>query len=217
MATAEEPPAEEAPKEVSKEEEPVSEEPTAPTAIVGPLAAPGAHFQLVAKLDAPNPDTSPKCQEARKLFERGLATEHKVFVITIRDANDKQLQERVKKKMELADKTQGFHDDAIDKKCPRWTTAALLHIGLQYANFAETIMESPVPSKLSDEQTRIYCGALFDQAERVYRKSTPAWEQTLEVSEETGEQNEWTQQASRHLEAGKMDKQTEVDACVARK
>ncbi|MFP4599149.1 MAG: hypothetical protein ACLFVJ_12900 [Persicimonas sp.] len=183
---------------------------------LGPLAAPGATFQLSTEVADPDPKTSSNCREARALFEQALVPASDGFAITIAGSNDVELKERIKKKMKLAEKTREMLEDVIEKKCPHWTTAALFHIGLQHANFAETVAESYVPSRLTDKQAKIYCGLLFDRSGKEFCKAIAAWKQAVEVGEENEVSNTWTDKAADYVKTGRLDKQVEVDACVER-
>lgn len=193
-----------------------AEQPAPSKPAIGPLAAPGATFRLSTELDDPDPQASPNCQEARALLEQAFELQSDVFAITVTfvDGNEQRLKERFMKKMNLAEKAQHMLEEVIKTNCPEWASAAQFHIGLQHANFAETMAASGVPSKLSEEQAKIYCGLLMDRARKLYGKATAAWKQTVEAGKEKDVRTTWTEKAAEHLEAGAFDKQTEVDACV---
>lgn len=203
-STPEDPKPKEVRSETSQAEEPE----------VSALAASHATFELPSEFSPPDPNASNQCKEGRRLLEESLRSLRDVFAITIDDANQKQLQQKLEQKMKLAEQAQYHLEKVLETRCPRPATAAIYLMGLQYAHFAETIMDAPVPSKMSEEQKRTYCGLLFDRAQSVYQKSQAAWKQTVGVGQDFGEDNRWTRKAAEYLEAGGLDRETEVSACA---
>jgi hypothetical protein len=123
--------------------------------------------------------------------------------ITVESSDEEELQERVQKKMEVAEKAQKIFEQVIGFGRPDWAIAALYRIGSQYQNFANTIRNSPVPDRLTADQEEIYKGLLEDKASVVEKKAIDAYARALEVAKKESWFNEYSKRAQ--VELGKLD------------
>jgi tetratricopeptide (TPR) repeat protein len=123
--------------------------------------------------------------------------------ITVESSDEEELQERVQKKMEVAEKAQKIFEQVIGFGRPDWAIAALYRIGSQYQNFANTIRNSPVPDRLTADQEEIYKGLLEDKASVVEKKAIDAYARALEVAKKESWFNEYSKKAQ--VELGKLD------------
>ncbi|WP_168210397.1 tetratricopeptide repeat protein [Persicimonas caeni] len=136
---------------------------------------------------------------ARAKFMIGEDVFQEMAEITIKSANEKELQKRIKKKMEVAEKAQKIFEQVILFKRPDWAIAALYRIGAQYQNFAETVRNSPVPKRLTYDQEEIYKGLLEDRASMIENKAVQAYKQALDVALKQNWFNEYSKKAEIQL------------------
>lgn len=136
---------------------------------------------------------------ARAKFMIGQDVFEQMTAITIKAANEDELQERIKKKMEVAQKAQAIFEEVILFKRPDWAIAALYRIGAQYQNFANTVRNSPIPKRLSYDQKEIYRGLLEDQASKVEVQAVDAYKKALDVALTESWFNEYSRQAEVQL------------------
>jgi hypothetical protein len=164
----------------------------------------------------PAEDASPKCRKAARRFRKGLEVQRRLAAISVERESTEGMRKKFRSALQMAQRSQKHFESAIALKCIPWVTAALFHIGLQYAQVAEMVLESPVPERLSDAQKETYCTELFGNAEQVYAKAIEAWYRTIQFSQNVGVRNRWVRRARGYLSAGKLDKEGEVAACVGR-
>lgn len=119
--------------------------------------------------------------------------------IGIASSDEKELQEKIKKKMEVAEKAQKIFEEVISYRRPDWAIAALYRIGSQYQNFANTVRDSPVPKRLTYDQKEIYKGLLEDQAVVIEAKAVDAYKKALEVAKQESWFNDYSKKAQREL------------------
>jgi tetratricopeptide (TPR) repeat protein len=136
---------------------------------------------------------------ARAKFMIGEDVFQEMASITIKSANEKQLQERIEKKMKVAEKAQKIFEEVITFRRPDWAIAALYRIGAQYQNFAETVRNSPIPERLTYDQEEIYKGLLEDRATMVENKAVTAYKQALEVALKENWFNDYSKKAEIEL------------------
>lgn len=136
---------------------------------------------------------------ARAKFMIGEEKFQEMAEITIKSANEEQLQKRIKKKMKVAEDAQKIFEQVILFKRPDWAIAALYRIGAQYQNFAETVRNSPVPKRLNYSQEEIYKGLLEDRASMIENKAVQAYKQALDVALKQNWFNEYSKKAEIQL------------------
>ena len=161
-------------------------------------------------------EESEKCREASGQFTRGIEVQRQMAAVSIESSKTEVIQREFRKTLRLASRSQKHYESAIQTKCIPLVPPSLFHVGLQYAQVAEMILESPVPRGLTPDQAKTYCRELFGQANRVYAKAVEAWARTLEFARNVGQRGEWVERARRHLAAGKLDETAEVEACLSR-
>jgi tetratricopeptide (TPR) repeat protein len=136
---------------------------------------------------------------ARAKFMIGEDVFQEMAAITIKSANEEQLQERIEEKMKVAEKAQKIFEDVIKFRRPDWAIAALYRIGAQYQDFAETVRDSPIPDRLTYDQKEIYKGLLEDRAGMVEDKAVHAYKQALAVALNENWFNEYSKKAEIEL------------------
>lgn len=119
--------------------------------------------------------------------------------IGVESSNEKELQEKFKEKLEVAQEAQKIYEEVIKFRRPDWAIAALYKIGAQYQDFANTIRDSPVPDRLSYNQKEIYRGLLEDKAMVVEKKAADAYKRALNVATEESWFNEYSKKAEVRL------------------
>ncbi len=136
---------------------------------------------------------------ARAKFMIGEDAFEEMAKITIKSANEKQLQKRISKKMKVAEKAKKIFEQVILFKRPDWAIAALYRIGAQFQNFANTIRNSPVPKRLNYDQKEIYKGLLEDRATLVENKAVDAYKKALAVALKANWFNKYSKKAEIQL------------------
>lgn len=180
------------------------------------LADPETIFTFDSNVPLPAPNAGQNCREGQRAFEEALSRVHAMADVKLDEAPAEEAKSLLEKKTQLLGQAEGALQDVIKTNCQRWTTAAMLHIGLQYAHIAEETAEMPVPSSLTAEQRATYCRLLSDRIGPFYAKAQEIWQRVAEVSKEEDVHNRWTGQAVTLLEDGDLDLDAETDACIER-
>jgi tetratricopeptide (TPR) repeat protein len=81
-----------------------------------------------------------------------------------------------------------------------WATAAGFRIGSLYERLYDDLMKVPVPPDLDDEAKKVYLEELRAKIGVLVVKAIKVYEQSLEMAQRVGEQNEWVERTSRSLE-----------------
>ncbi|MFW6053352.1 MAG: tetratricopeptide repeat protein [Persicimonas sp.] len=136
---------------------------------------------------------------ARAKFMKGEDIFEEMAAITIESSDEEDLKERIKEKMKVAEKAQKIFEEVLTFKRPDWAIAALYRIGSQYQDFAETVRDSPVPDRLTEDQTEIYKGLLEDRASSIEIKAVDAYEKALEIALKRNWFNKYSKRAEIEL------------------
>jgi len=81
-----------------------------------------------------------------------------------------------------------------------WTTASLYKTGLTFEDWAESFLNSPVPSELSSEEKQKYLTGLNQQAVPFKQKALEVYKANVASAEKSNIQNEWIEQSKQRME-----------------
>jgi len=84
-------------------------------------------------------------------------------------------------------------------KSPRWTPAALYHIGKLYQSMTDRMFEAPLPPWLTEDQKIIYKNSLDEKALNAQAKAVDAFEKAMKKGYETSVYNKWVKKAKYSL------------------
>ncbi len=136
--------------------------------------------------------------EAKFYFAKKIFDDFKKIRISSRDRK-KALARKLKRKTELLKKIQEEMMKIARLGDPEWTFAALFHIGYAFQDFADMLINAPLPPeirRIRDPEERMLAEAIYreelekqafpleDQAIQIYRKA-------IERAKSTGIRNKW--------------------------
>ncbi len=81
-----------------------------------------------------------------------------------------------------------------------WATAAGYRIGSLYERLYDDLMKLPVPAELDEESAQYYRQQVWERVSVLVVKAIKIYEQSLQMAERTGQDNEWVQRASKSLD-----------------
>ena len=117
----------------------------------------------------------------------------------INSRNEKELQKRLKKKMEKGAEAVKMFEQVFKYGRPDWTIAAFFRTGDALENFANSIRGTNCPGRLSYDQCEIYKGILEDNASQIENQAVAKYIQALEASKEAKWFNQYTKEAEVRL------------------
>jgi len=83
---------------------------------------------------------------------------------------------------------------------PPWNVAAAARVGQSYQNFAQQLRGLAIPKNLStDEERKIYCKAMEDQAAPIAGKAIEAFETCTKTADENDGKGSWSELCEREL------------------
>ncbi|MDW8086630.1 MAG: tetratricopeptide repeat protein [Candidatus Calescibacterium sp.] len=140
---------------------------------------------------------------AQKTFE-----EYKKIRFEKRD-NKKQLQDKLKKKGDMAKKVEAEMMEIAKLRDPYWSFAALYYAGETYREFANMFIEAPIPAEIEairDPEERemyiaVYREELEKQAFPLEDSALKLFSSSIERIKELGVRNEWTAAIFKALKA----------------
>jgi TolA-binding protein len=104
----------------------------------------------------------------------------------------KQLSSRLKKKSQLLKKAAEEFIEASKMGVAEWTTASLYQIGHTYESFSRSLLDSPPPQGLSQDDAELYRQSIDEFVVPIEERSIEAYESGWAKAVELGIFNEWT-------------------------
>ncbi len=144
--------------------------------------------------------------EAKFFFAKRTFEEYAKIRLAKTD-NKKQLEKKLKDKTELMKKVQKEMTEIAQFGDPYWSFAALFYIGYSFQEFANMLIEAPVPpeiERIRDPEERelaiaIYKEELEKQAFPLEDSAIKTFSQSIEKIKQLGVRNEWTALIFKHL------------------
>lgn len=136
---------------------------------------------------------------AQAQFMIGESVFEKMVAISISSKDERELQNKLRQKMTVAEEAQKIFEQVILFGRPDWAIAALFRIGTQYQEFADTIRNSPVPARLNEDQQEIYRGILEDRAAEIEARAVKSYEQALDTARKANWFNEYSRKSEIQL------------------
>lgn len=146
--------------------------------------------------------------EALFYFAQKTFQEYKKIRFEKRDSK-KQLAEKLKKKTEMMKKVQSEMTEIAKMLDPYWSFAALYYIGESYREFANMLIEAPIPSEIEsirDPEERelaiaVYREELEKQAFPLEDSAMKYFSSSIDKIKQLGVRNEWTSAIFKALKA----------------
>jgi tetratricopeptide (TPR) repeat protein len=113
---------------------------------------------------------------------------------------DRNARRNLQRKTEGLTDLVGSYTEVIQTGAGEWAIAALVSIGEAYAEMARSLVESPCPSSLTEDQCEIYRFTLQDRAYEPQSKAADAYIAAMEKSFELGLYTDFSAEAARQLE-----------------
>ena len=136
---------------------------------------------------------------AQAMFMKGEDVFEDMAKITIDSKNEKELQTRLKKKIEVANEARDIFKEVILFKHPHWAIAALYRIGAGFQDFAESIRSTHVPKRLTYDQQEIYRGLLEDKASLIENDAVAFYIEALNTARKERWFNKYSKDAEVRL------------------
>ena len=153
--------------------------------------APGVHTQFAAEMmyEVSKPEFT--AYQALVLKGAGRGASQKREDKAFKDS----LQAKTKARVEL----EATYTEIIQTGAGEWALASLVSLGRAYENMTKTLIESPTPSYLTEDQEEIYRMTLEDKGYVFTEKAVEAYKLALEKSYELNLYNDNTAYATRRL------------------
>jgi cellulose synthase operon protein C len=132
---------------------------------------------------------------AQSMFLIGEDVYQQMSAIQIDSKDERELQKRLKLKLDKLNESKKIFEDVIKFGRPDWAIAALYRIGSGMEDVANQIRKSRCPPRLNYDQCDIYKGLLEDNASKVEESAVSFYEKTLEVAKQANWFNKFTREA----------------------
>ncbi len=119
--------------------------------------------------------------------------------IKVDSADEEEMQEQLREKMEYLVKAQGSYEKVIEFVRPDWAIAALYRIGRGAQDFAETVRNTHVPDRLTADQQSIYRDILEDHASEFEAVAVDMYIMALDAARDASWFNDYSRMAEGHL------------------
>jgi len=154
--------------------------------------------QIYAKLPPDQQRGSARHQGAMALFEIAEYVFDDYAAVKILATDPRELKKVLIKKAELFAAAEKLYDQVLVLKSSGWTAGAMFRQGLLYYDFAENLLNAPVPEDLDEDMQAEYVMALEEFAAPVQEKSLVAFQTAMAFAREKGVYNEWSKQSGQY-------------------
>ena len=135
---------------------------------------------------------------ALALFETAEYVFDDYAAVRILATDPRELKKVLTKKAELFQQAEKLYDKVFGLKSSGWTAGAMFRQGLLYYDFAENLLNAPVPEELPEEMQGDYVMALEEFAGPVQEKSLLAFQSAMAFAREKGVYNIWSKQSGQY-------------------
>ena len=136
---------------------------------------------------------------AQAMFMIGEDVFESMAAMDIDSKDEKELQKRLKAKLDKAIEAKKIYEKVILFKRPDWAIASLYRIGTNMENLANTIRKSRCPKRLTADQCEIYKGILEDNAKQIEDDAVSFYVKALDTARQANWFNRYTKEAETHL------------------
>ena len=154
--------------------------------------------ETFAKLSEEDKAGAARHQAARATFEIAEYVFDDYAAVKILATDPRELKRVLKKKAELFQKAEGLYDQVLLLKSSGWTAGAMFRQGLLYYDFAENLLNAPIPEELPEYLQGEYVMALEEFAGPVQEKSLVAFQSAMAFAREKGVYNKWSRQSGQY-------------------
>lgn len=137
-------------------------------------------------------------QAAMALFEIAEYVFDDYAAVKILATDPRELKKVLIQKAELFKAAEQLYDQVLVLKSSGWTAGAMFRQGLLYYDFAENLLNAPVPEELSEDMQAEYVMALEEFAAPVQEKSLVAFQTAMAFAREKGVYNQWSKQSGQY-------------------
>ncbi len=132
---------------------------------------------------------------AHAVFEE-IEPEWQAYIAIDLDTTDqRRIQELLREKMEALEKLEARYTEVIEFGSGEWAVAALTRIGLAYQNFADALLDAPIPPDLTFDQEELYRALLEERAFPLEERAIEFLETALETSSDRRVYTDWLMEA----------------------
>ncbi len=137
--------------------------------------------------------------EAR--FQMGEGVLRRARFIKLEGKKEKDVQNNLKKKLELMNECREIYNEVISYGHAGWTIAAYTQLGLAFRDLADNVENTPVPRSImyNEEVKEQYLTYMAEQAEQIRAKAIENYKQALAVAREHHWFNEYSERAEQAI------------------
>lgn len=135
-------------------------------------------------------------ERAHAMFMVAEDTLEKAIALQVDATDDGGMQEQLREKMEVLQKAQTRYEDVVAVGNPQWSIAAIYRMGEGALHFGETIRQTHVPDRLTEEQKGYYRQHLEDNASQFDEVAINHFIMTIDAAQESGIITDYTYQAA---------------------